>query len=546
MGNGNLSKVIADGLSSPPGSSKRRKAASILKTFNKNKGMDGMGGGAIDLMSPYNALERTKTSTPSMIGPSPQAPQTPQLSQGQIAPQKPVTQGRGTEVVDLPQSNGDVTVGSLSPSGQFVFPSPPTKRTEPAILGDMAEVDKINIPEEKGAYYDQWYGGLSPEEQSKWKPLYDAVTAGVGPSTFAWEVMGDTNKLKQMLPGVPEDALPQGASLSKQVNELESSLRDEFKLEQLSSNVQRMQERGMTITDDLKGYVTARDKYIEKLDNMIDGSRESMVDMDMANPYVKQRMGNYMNYLYLMKGRQQKRYIDMVNSSIDYHNQELTRADNSYNEAYSKFTNELKNKTEVTKEEYGRFKTMLEEMYDNISGKEKSELEIQKLRESVAQAQYQTAIDAAEALTSGEGTSGWGGLTKSEKAKAESKYIESSDKTADEASIEFSSLSNAEKLKSYSGTKTSGDTSQFYAIEILKGLQHAQSGGDKGSPSIYYSVDKKTGEGTIRWDKLTGSDKTEVQKAMAAILASQAKNEETKEDIKSNPLKWIKHFFGRD
>jgi hypothetical protein len=83
-------------------------------------------------------------------------------------------------------------------------------------------------------------------------------------------------------------------------------------------------------------------------------------------------------------------------------------------------------------------------------------------------------------------------------------------------------------------------------LDILKGLQYKQSGGEKGTPSVYYTVNDKTGEGAIRWDKLTGADKAAVQKAMADIVASQTKDEATKENIKSNPIEWLKRFFGGD
>jgi hypothetical protein len=137
---------------------------------------------------------------------------------------------------------------------------------------------------------------------------------------------------------------------------------------------------------------------------MIDGAKKAMVESDMGNPYVAQRMNNYANYLYLMKGRQQKRYVDMVNSSINYHNQELVRAENAYKTSYTNFTNELKTKSDITKEDYTRLKTTLEEMYKNVEAREEVELKKQKLREEVYQAQYATilgAVDARSAETGG-------------------------------------------------------------------------------------------------------------------------------------------------
>jgi len=548
MGNKKLSSIVADGLKAPVGSSRRQKAAAILRTVNKRR-LDGQGGGGyFDLMSPYTAMQNTSNSTPSMIGVGNKQPAS-STSQSQYGPiQKPTSSAQDYKSVSVMEHppTGDVVVGTMNSAGKVIFPAAPKKIEPTGVPAAVSQIETMNLGQGTQSYYDQWYSGLSETEKSKWKPLYDAVSAGVGPSTFAWQVMGDTDSLKKILPGVPEDALPVGASLTGQIKDIEDALREEYKLEQLSSNLSSLQNRGITIEDDLKGYMTTRDKYIEKLDGMIDSAKTSVVNMDMANPYVAQRMGNYMNYLYLMKGRQQKRYTDMLNSSIDYHNQELSVAKSAYDNAYSRFTNELKTKTEVTKEDYNRLKTMLEEMYENVSGREDTELKKQKLREEVLQASYQTVVDAAEASLGPDSTNGWGGLTDSQKATAESKFIDANQGTADEAADEFTSLSNAEKLKWYSSAKNDSGLASFYAIDILKGIEYNKTEGDNGSPSIYYTVDDKTGKGTIRWDKLTGADKAAVQKAMAQIAASQVTDPATKENIKSNPIEWLKRFFGGD
>jgi len=393
MGNRKLSQLIADGLNSPVGSSKRQKAAAVLRTFNKRR-LDGQGGG-LDLMASYD--QSNKTSTPSMLTPN----SAPTLSNPKAAVTQIPQDNRPVSVVDLPQENRPVdivnTVGKVIFQGGLSAPKQAgTSTALPTSTMDTTATEKIDTTGTTQSYYDQWFSGLSTSEKAKWQPLYDAVKAGVGPSTFSMQVMDDTETLKKMLPGVPVEALPVGASLSRQLGTLEESLRDEFKLDQLSTNLTKLQERGLTIEDDLTSYVGARDKYVKKLDTMIDGAKKSMVESDMGNPYVAQRMNNYANYLYLMKGRQQKRYVDMVNSSINYHNQELVRAENAYKTSYTNFTNELKTKTAITEEDYTRLKTTLEEMYTNVESREETELKKQKLREEVYQAQYATILDAVE------------------------------------------------------------------------------------------------------------------------------------------------------
>jgi hypothetical protein len=366
-------------------------------------------------------------------------------------------------------------------------------------------------------YIKNWYQGLSEDEQKKWKPLYEAVDAGVGAKTFAWNIMQDTEALKQLFPNVPQESLPQGASLVGQLKDVEDSLKEDFKIDSLKNNMDRLIEEGVTIEDNLTDYITARDKYIDRLDNMIDTAKDQMVNMDMANPYVAKKMNGYMNYLYIMKGRQQKTYTDFLNSGINQYNQQVKVATDLYNNAYDRFESALKDKTAVTKEQHDFMTDMLEEMYTNIEGREKSTLEMDKLRYEVMQEKYQAASDMIDSLTGADNVT----FTSKDKTTSQKNFIAiNPTKTL----ADWKLLSGEEKLSYLDGEDTNDLANiDFYVGEIVTDKKNAK----KDEVSYEYAdYDEETETTKINWSKVPADIRPAVkEKLLKLSKEAQAKKE---------------------
>jgi len=403
MNNPNLSKVVSDALNSPPGSLKREKAAAMLKSLKKVGDRTSSSEGVNPfLQNSMNPPIDTQISNTTLSGAQPPRPQ-PKISP--IEPLPPSAQN-----TENPTLDGTLAVPQPK---KFIWQAEDSvTNPKPQSPVDLSEGNS-------NEYYDTWYNNLSQDDKTKWKPLYEAVKAGIGPKTYSLGVQSDVNEMQKFMPDTPKDMIPQGASLAGQVNKLEDALKEEYKVNQLRDNVTKLTERGLTIKDDLKGYMTSRDQYIERLDSLIDTTNQSMVDMDMANPYINKRMNNYRNYLYILKGRQQKRYADFLKTAINQHNLELVRAKDSYNTAIDQFNSALKGKTNVLKEDYNNFNDMLQEQYTNLAKKREKELRIGILNEQLLKANHdnvQNAIDAA---------GGGGTMTDSNKEKSLNNYLHS-------------------------------------------------------------------------------------------------------------------------
>lgn len=416
MNNKKLSDMIAEALDSTPGSTKRQKAAAVLKSLNKiNKYNDGQGGAVLPDdprltvgQAPSPMGDITVGQAPSYAGDINVGPAADPTGEVSIIPSPPST---GPSAIMSPAPVKDKTQEAYEKGGIEGLGAYASTLGKPGAPVDGEEVTPIDLPtipmppeeepEEVTDFYENWFQSLTPEQQKKWKPIYEAVKSGVGSSTFAFKMLADQEKLKRILPGVPEEMLPTGASLARQVDDLDDALRKEFQVDALRKNVTRLEEQGVNIEKDLADYITGRDEAIEKLDGLIDRTKKSMVDMDLANPFINKKMTNYLNYLYVMKGRQSKRYMDYLGDSIQQHEFRLLRATNSYNENLAAYEKQLASKTDITTEDYNNMKTMLEDMYDNLDAREEDLYDIDIKKNNLLQEELTTqkmVMEAAEGV----------------------------------------------------------------------------------------------------------------------------------------------------
>jgi len=426
MSDKNLSKQIFAALDSTPGSTKRKKALAIIDTINRT--YDGRGGNN-ENVSPFN-MEPPVAPGMGQQGQLPSATPRPMTTTPEaILPPgvDPDLQKRLTERGATPEQ-----ISTLTPEYQkefqkpgklkrFFLPAatPKADRSSELIQGLQAQRPAVT-PSDEGDYsdwakdllgeqdatpedvsfMDKWRSGLSEEQKKQFTPLMDVFEAGMGKMSAAKYIMDDFEKLSTLFPGTPKDALPYGSSLVRQVGDLRDRLKEENKINQIQDNLTRLQERGLTIETDLTNYIRGRDEYIEKIDNMIDKTTESMYEMsNLGDPRVSKSLNKYLNYLHIMKGKQQQRYTDYLKSAITYHDAELTRAENSYDTAYNRFKEEFDLEADIAEEDYNRIYETIQEMYTNLEKAEKTQLELEILRQNRNQEITESAIDELELIS---------------------------------------------------------------------------------------------------------------------------------------------------
>ena len=213
------------------------------------------------------------------------------------------------------------------------------------------------------------------------------------------------DELVKLFPGVPDWAIPKGASLSNQLNDLKEAKKMELGLDDMYNRRQKMINQGYSLTDDLTNYVKGHDEYVTKLDKMINEARSDVkYSGDLSDPRAKAQFDQWKDYLYIQKGKQNKRYTDVLNDSINQHNQELQQLDNSYQMAQQQLNDYMTSASAITTEAYTRMYQSLTSLYDGLSNAGANQLKIDQAEANLTRTQLLNMKTMADMSTGGGGT----------------------------------------------------------------------------------------------------------------------------------------------
>jgi hypothetical protein len=166
-----------------------------------------------------------------------------------------------------------------------------------------------------------------------------------------------------------------GASLSRQIVDLKKRVREEEGLNKLEVEMNAMQSRGYSALPVLSDYIAGRDQYLGKIDKMIADTKDKLTTMDTSDPTLAKSMDDYTGYLYVLKGRQNKRYGDFLQQSIDAHNAEADRLNDRYKTVSARYQDEIANQSAIAQEDFNSWKTLLGGIYTGVDNWEKRQLE---------------------------------------------------------------------------------------------------------------------------------------------------------------------------
>lgn len=221
----------------------------------------------------------------------------------------------------------------------------------------------------------------------------EAVKNNTGPALYAYQQM-----LRSLpgMQGVPDEALPYGTFLANQYDALSDALKKEYNLDNLLNAKNSLVERGLTLEGDLQDYITGRDEYLNQTNDMIESYKDKMLTMDMSDPVNAARSQQYLNYLYTLRGRQNKRYIELLDRSMDKYKADLAAASNNYDKALEAYKTELTAKSDLTSQEYEMYFNALSGMYQEIADAPRKAAELANLEAETAKIRASAAADAAK------------------------------------------------------------------------------------------------------------------------------------------------------
>lgn len=300
-----------------------------------------------------------------------------------------------------PQPQGTQTTSSMAnaqiPGGESI--QPPGVTTPAQQGGSSASAysqPQLSTPSSSGA---------QPASSSGFSSVQDAVNKNIGPAAFAYNAMGDKELLKRLFPGMPEDQLPMGASLSQQIGDLHDIVRKDLSMDMIENSLSNKIKTGTNLTNDLNAYIKGRDEVVGSLDNMISDFQTKMIGdgQSLRDPETVNTIKNYGNYLYTLKGRAAQRYVDFANQSITQFGSELKGLESLYEQKTKEFETIYNQRATMTQEDYNRTYSMLTDLYNNI---EQAPAKAMNMATMKAQLDAANATIAAAATPAGSGVFG--------------------------------------------------------------------------------------------------------------------------------------------
>lgn len=250
--------------------------------------------------------------------------------------------------------------------------------------GDYGGGDQQQPAYGPGSSLFQQYPGLSS--------VQGAVNSMMGPSAFALQALQNP-ALLQSLPGMQG---MQGGLLSERINDIKAAARMESHLDTFMNNFLNLQDQGIGLEGRLTDYIRGRDEFLNQTNGMLEDWKDKMVTTDMSDPKNRRQSEMYTNYLYELRGRQNKRYIEFLKTSIDEYNVKLNSAYRGYETALNQYQQTLERDVPVAQEEYQFMLGALTDMYNNVKNAPMEAMQMQLAQAQLRAAQMSAAKDAAD------------------------------------------------------------------------------------------------------------------------------------------------------
>lgn len=250
-------------------------------------------------------------------------------------------------------------------------PTPVATTTTPVVSPITNSPTTPNVSSPYGPGLDSSGKSTLPPTSSG-SPLGDYILgkyqSGAGPLETYLGVANDSKKLQELFPGVPLSDIPVGSSLAGQLNDLQDSLKKEFKITQLGDALNSAVTQGTTIQSDVTAYIRGKDEFLSSVDKMLKGANDQYINSSShGDPFYEKSMKQYTDYLTTLKGRATQNYIDYLNTSINYQNGQVQQLQTAYNKAADLVNQTYTQKAALTTEQYNFVKDTITEMYNNVA-----------------------------------------------------------------------------------------------------------------------------------------------------------------------------------
>lgn len=265
-----------------------------------------------------------------------------------------------------PAQNFSSMASTQPTTGTQPSPTAGTGLTQPPVGTQTPSVSSPQTPPTPTVSSGTPSGTSAGQTPSTGFSVQKAVDSNMGPSMFAYQALAQGSKYLKNVPGfenLPEATLNQAPTFAGRMAEVEKATRSTYRLDELLGQYQSAIQEGAGLQTTLTDYIRGRDEFLNETDSLIGKFKNDMTNLGTSDPSTVARYNQYGNYLYELRGRQNKRYIEFLNAGINEYSGRLTAMDNLYKTALDGYSRELTSKQAITQEEYNLMFGALSDMY---------------------------------------------------------------------------------------------------------------------------------------------------------------------------------------
>ena len=205
-----------------------------------------------------------------------------------------------------------------------------------------------------------------------------AVANNVGGTAFANDVINNTNN--------PET---NGLSMGEAMAKNQSDLWSKYDIADLQKEQIDLRKAKILLPDMVSSYINGRDQYLNQTNDMIkDFVAENSNNSD---PISRQKSVAHLNYLYTLRGMQNRSYMQYLDQAVTENEAELQNVTDTLSISLTNYQQELNSANVITEDRYKTMAESLAGMYNSLEGAETKALQTQLLKYQVLDA-YKTAV----------------------------------------------------------------------------------------------------------------------------------------------------------
>ena len=263
---------------------------------------------------------------------------------------------------------------TTDPTGTVTTVDPETG--ESVVTGTVVETAKKE--EEVKNMYSTFVNSVFPDRQKYLDSLdtngrafadkmLEYIDAGFTQDMATGAIMRDVETLKKMFPGVPVDQLPMGAFAEEAIEEMRSTLEEEYKLKEQFDKLGELRRGGMNLEEDMIDYVKRKDNYISVIDTLLDKTLDNKYSGRQLTEREQILTDTYLNFLTKLKGNQEVKYIDWLERSSKAYERTYNIAKDRFDSTTQWIDYEMAKKEPLTRARYDTYKAYTDGMYSQLA-----------------------------------------------------------------------------------------------------------------------------------------------------------------------------------